>query len=166
MRDNHPDQIDKFYAVFISNDEEKTLLFKQKFGAVVYDHAVCWDYHVILIYSDKSNDVHLVYDFDTILPFPSDFNQYADGVFKSNNNILFRVIPASQYLLRFASDRSRMKDKNGMFLQPPPDYPCIQVDGETNNLNKFISMDNKFETGNVLTLDQLKQMFSYKNFNT
>jgi hypothetical protein len=56
----------------------------------------------------------LIYDFDTLLPFPSPADFYALETFKPNLAVkdefkhLFRFIPAETYLNHFESDRSHM----------------------------------------------------------
>lgn len=67
------------------------------------------------------DDIHLnycsealIYDFDTLLPFPSPADFYALETFKPNLAVkdefqhLFRLIPAETYLNHFESDRSHM----------------------------------------------------------
>ena len=134
-------------------------LLHQKLG-----QSVLWDYHVIFIYS--SEDISLVYDFDTTLPFPCQFNQYYENVFvegldRPELRYLFRVVKARDYLNHFTSDRSRMRNSDGSFMEPPPNYPCIQVPNKVNNLNSFISMNkDQFNVGDVLELKQFADKFS------
>ena len=42
---------------------------------------------------------------------------------------MFRVIPAAEFLEKFASDRSHMVNTEG-WIAPPPSYPCIQTKGK------------------------------------
>ena len=41
------------------------------------------------------------------------------------------MIPASDFLCKFASDRSHMRGSDGKWLSPPPDYPCIATPGKS-----------------------------------
>ncbi|KAG1054228.1 hypothetical protein G6F43_003753 [Rhizopus delemar] len=145
--------MDQLTVVFISNDERKVPIWTQK--ACVDDNPVVWDYHVILLFSNDSNLV--VYDFDTILPFPCIAEEYVRKAFKPQLVLrkeyerYFRLIPAKNYLHGFASDRSHMKGPDGQYLSNPPNYdPIISKDQVTMNLDEYISMkDNpsidKFE---------------------
>ena len=107
-----------------------------------------------------------MFDLDTNLPYPCDFKSYTHETFKSEDNILeqfhrkFRVIPFDDYLLNFASDREHMKDDNGQWLKPPPDYPCIQTQNCTNNIDNFISMNPNTGVGEIIPLKRLNDMFS------
>ena len=127
---------------------------------------VVWDYHVILIHS-KSEKQSYVYDFDSIYSFPVKFEEYCLNSFKEEPykiqfHYQFRVIKAQEFLQTFASDRSRMKYKDGTFMKPPPNYDCIQTLNEIDNLNMFISMDQSFPIGQIMNFKQLLQQFSTK----
>nr|CAG8587663.1 67_t:CDS:2 [Entrophospora candida] len=52
----------------------------------------------------------------------------------------FRLIPGETFVKVFASDRSHMIDKDGMWNSPPPNYPPISNQEFTMNLDLFISM--------------------------
>ncbi|KAH7642271.1 hypothetical protein HUG17_5316 [Dermatophagoides farinae] len=170
IQQKEPELLKNCFVVFISNDIEKVLLWAQKIGNPDHNYHVIWDYHVILIYyntDDDDDDMAVVFDYDTILPFPCSFNDYQNSVLRrydyinSKYDCKFRIIMAEQYLRTFSSDRSRMKDSNGKFIQPPPEYPCIQTSTESNNLNDFISMNMQtFCIGQVMDLDQLRKKFS------
>lgn len=80
------------------------------------------DYHVIVIDKNKSNPDKgaLVYDLDTLLPFPCCFAHYTGAALRyndNNNNLLtqfqrlYRIVPGASYLKYFLSDRSHMKKK-------------------------------------------------------
>ncbi|CAJ0635254.1 14016_t:CDS:2 [Entrophospora sp. SA101] len=51
-----------------------------------------------------------------------------------------RLIPGETFVKVFASDRSHMIDKDGMWNSPPPNYPPISNQEFTMNLDLFISM--------------------------
>uniref|UniRef100_A0A834R820 Protein N-terminal glutamine amidohydrolase n=1 Tax=Sarcoptes scabiei TaxID=52283 RepID=A0A834R820_SARSC len=156
----------KLLCYIISNHNESVLLWDQSLGSK-NGNFVIWDYHVILVYFDRHNGIALVFDFDSILPFPCDFEKYQCSVFKAQDKLfekycsLFRVVDAYEYLYTFASDRTRMKNEKHEFIKPPPNYPCIRTDTEINNLNSFISMDSKsFSIGEVCTFDEFRRRFS------
>ena len=156
------------YVIFISNDNKTVPLWSQS-SSKTEDGLVIWDYHVILII--KADQDCTVFDLDSNLPYPCDFNSYTKATFKLDDNILeqfhrkFRVIPFEDYLLNFASDRQHMKDDNGQWLQPPPDYPCIQTSKSTNNINDFISMKPNACPGEVVSLKKFNDLFSCDNDN-
>ncbi|XP_020085757.1 protein N-terminal glutamine amidohydrolase, partial [Ananas comosus] len=139
------------FVVFISNEEKKVPLWHQKASNSI-DGLVVWDYHVICIQSKQKqgNDIDLVWDLDTTLPFPFLLNQYIPEAIRplsfghSMYSRLFRVVHAPIFLRSFASDRSHMKDPSGNWISSPPVYdPIVAEDGTTNNLNEYIQMRSK-----------------------
>ena len=119
---------------------------------------ILWDYHVVLLVPGKENKI---LDFDTTLPFCSDIKTYLSFSFLDNRLLieqeqpLFRIVPASEYVTRFSSDRSHMKNESG-WLAIPPDWSPI---GEPpSNLYSFTDVTNK-EIGEVLTFDELIARF-------
>ena len=156
---------EKTFVVFISNDKRTVPLWHQS-ASKQEEGLVIWDYHVIFIVKNQLNST--VYDLDTSLPYPSDFDSYSKCTFKSDEDMKqqyhrkFRVIKSKDYLGNFASDRSHMKDKSGQWVKPPPTYPCIQISSSSNNIDLFISMDGNVGWGNVLSLTEFNDKFSYK----
>ena len=151
--------------VFISN-EKRTVPLWQQSASQEEDGLVIWDYHVILIIKNVLNCT--VFDLDTSLPYPSEFDSYSKYAFKSDTGIMeqfhrkFRVINCKEFLKYFASDRSHMKTKNGQWIKPPPEYPCIQTSTSLNNIEMFISMDQSVGWGNVLSLAGFNDYFTRK----
>ncbi|XP_046462418.1 protein N-terminal glutamine amidohydrolase-like [Daphnia pulex] len=158
VKENHPGLLDKCVAVFISNEKQTIPLWSQK-QSTDEKGLVIWDYHVIFIYHAKENYFD-VYDLDTTLPFPCSFEEYKTKALGLDHDLqtqfqrYFRVIPAEQYLTRFASDRSHMI-KDAKWLKPPPNYPPIFTATSANNLNDFISMSSREVPG---------QIFNYRDF--
>ena len=72
----------------------------------------------------------------------------------------FRVVPAHEFLKRFASDRRHMKDSKGGWTKPPPSYDCIATEETSNNIDDFISMDPDRGWGTVLDLSQFVNLFT------
>ena len=129
------------------------------------DGLVVWDYHVILI--KKENTGTLVYDLDTRLPFPCDFKLYTDKSFGDETNILpefhrmFRVVSGEEFLQSFSSDRRHMRDAEGRWQKPPPNWVFIRGSKqEEHNLDTFIRMDQQ-GPGTVNNLEQFKNIFSW-----
>ena len=124
---------------------------------------VVWDYHVILIRRENSGT--FVYDLDTRLPFPCDFQLYIDKSFGEERNILpkfhrmFRVVAGEEFLQSFSSDRRHMKDGEGRWIKPPPNWVFIRGSKqEEHNLDTFISMD-QHGPGTVNNLEQFNNTF-------
>ena len=123
-----------------------------------------WDYHVILIKRDITGT--LVYDLDTRLPFPCDFKVYTDKTFGDDTTILpefhrmFRVVSGEEYLQTFSSDRRHMKDEEGHWKKPPPNWVFIRGSKqEEHNLDTFISMEDQHGPGTVNNLEQFNKSF-------
>nr|XP_054751440.1 protein N-terminal glutamine amidohydrolase-like [Lytechinus pictus] len=168
VKKNFPNELSRTYAVFISNKERKVPLWMQK-ASGQGELPVVWDYHVILIHMDASCGSQ-VYDMDTVLPFPIDFEEYVTVAVRSNDVLrqeyfrFFRVVPAQEFLDMFASDRSHMKKENGEWRTPPPSHPCIVAkDGTTMNLDNFINMEKGTGHGEVMTLNELTAKFKDSN---
>lgn len=158
------DQFKYCYAVFISNPTRTIPIWCQQSSQDPHHRPVVWDYHVILVFCDATQS--LVYDLDTVLPFPVSFNDYVSRGFRSDNDLkqnfkrFFRVIEASTFLETFASDRSHMHDEKGNYMHSPPSYPCIIAsDGQTNNLDDFVNVEN-MSHGIVLDFSLFLQRFS------
>ena len=171
-------------VVFISSHERQTALWNLKCGGTA-DFQL-WDYHVILIKSAPSDressqsttdtvreheSESLVYDLDTSLPFPVSFNQYAKEVLRPELILhlrsaglperLFRVISADTFLEEFSSDRSHMRKEDGTWFAPPPLYPPIKSQKNSNNIQEFISMKNSSAPGIVMT--ELEFLHRFQN---
>merc|ERR1719244_2577685 len=127
---------------------------------------VVWDYHVVLVHRSVEGEV-LVYDLDTVLPFPVALSTYLKMALMDEDQFpeqfprMFRVVPASDYLELFSSDRQHMKDPTGDWLQPPPAWSCIRGvrASETHNLDTFISMERGSGVGDVISLTEFTRYF-------
>lgn len=150
------------HVVFVSNETKKVPLWHQKAG---YNSVglVVWDYHVFLVYDQPQES--LVYDFDTLLPFPTPFYHYISMTFKSDRDLKpefyrkFRVVDGPTYLKKFSSDRRHML-RDGVWLKEPPSYKPISTPECEHNLESFISMNPDEGFGEVLTLGQFCQRFA------
>ncbi|XP_033127444.1 protein N-terminal glutamine amidohydrolase-like isoform X2 [Anneissia japonica] len=72
----------------------------------------------------------------------------------------FRVVSGAVFLDTFASDRKHMKGPDGLWLKPPPMYPCISTKASSNNLADFITMVPSVGVGDVINLNTLVHRFS------
>ena len=136
------------HAVFISNPDRTCALWQQR--ACTQDGApVVWDYHVILVAQRTSGNEHEVLDLDSTAGFPLPADAYLEATFPygsllpANLQPRFRMIPATEFRMSFASDRSHMRQetKEGVsWIQKPPPWPIIQTQTQTMNLEIFINM--------------------------
>jgi len=172
LKQNSAQELDKVWAVFISNKKRVVPLWKQKAGRDE-EKLVIWDYHVITLYRPEEART-LVYDLDSELPFPTYFHKYVTETFRTDAILnpeyhrIFRVVPASIFLANFSSDRRHMRKSDGSWLKPPPPYPCIQSDGDStgcdHNLEDFISMEpGEGQFGEVLSLTDFVRRFHKKH---
>jgi hypothetical protein len=98
-------------VIFISNPQRQVVLFNQRNGADL-GHVV-WDYHVILRQRDGEGD--RIFDPDTQLPLPCETRGYLEATFGLQQELqpayraLLRLIPATDYLQNFYSDRGHMR---------------------------------------------------------
>ncbi|XP_038666242.1 protein N-terminal glutamine amidohydrolase [Scyliorhinus canicula] len=162
IKNRRQNPLEEWYTVFISNDQKMVPIWSQQSGSD--NQPVIWDYHVILLHDCGGQDCE-IYDLDTTLPFPCPCDTYVKEAFRSEDLIRpafrrkMRVIRADLYLKTFASDRSHMKDANGMWRTTPPPYPCIQTAEAKMNIDKFISMTPTVGWGDVYTLPEFVQQF-------
>eukprot|EP00270_Netrium_digitus_P015927 TRINITY_DN5633_c0_g1_i5.p1 TRINITY_DN5633_c0_g1~~TRINITY_DN5633_c0_g1_i5.p1 ORF type:complete len:153 (+),score=31.41 TRINITY_DN5633_c0_g1_i5:216-674(+) len=105
---------------------------------------------------ERAGEKILVWDLDTTLNFPEEFDVYVcEALWDSSPHLLplqksyrrcFRLVPAVLYLSFFASDRLHMRRKDGSWLAPPPPYPCIRPQScgteheDENNLMSYVRM--------------------------
>ncbi len=124
---NNPDFADfEKLVVIISNVQKKCVFYSQKLSSQNNHIPIIWNYHVILLVKWTS---WLVYDFDTILPFPIITVEYTNKTSKNINSFMqqpkFRLISATDYIKEFSSDRSHMLQIGKWIHQPPIWNPII-----------------------------------------
>lgn len=151
-------------VVFISNTSQQVAVFNQKTSR--HHQPVIWDYHVILLHALQED--YLVYDFDSTADFPALASTYLDLSFPCFKKIrpeyqpLFRLIPATDYLHYFCSDRSHMKN---VIAEPAfPALPPIMPADEASRipLQHYWDFSLPLADGSrILTLDQLRQLTRY-----
>lgn len=165
VRACQPEQLPHCFVAFVSNRRQAVPIWCQKSSSRA-DGMSVWDYHVIFLYRPPGHGPCLIYDLDTTLGFPEEFDGYVRDAFRPHVGIspefaqVFRVVSAAEFLDKFASDRSRMRRADGTWLKPPPPYPCIQTNSCDNNIDEFISVDEAVGVGKVYTLVQFVQRFS------
>ena len=70
------------------------------------------------------------------------------------------MIPATDFLNDFASDRSHMRNEDQSWIKPPPEYPSIKSQICSNNLNLYINMNCDISKSEILNYPQFSQKFS------
>lgn len=164
----HGSELQYCHVAFISNANRTVPLWYQRSGTSE-NNLIVWDYHVILIYAP--DDRAVVYDLESILPFPTHLWKYITETFRNDEALppechrRFRLVPASTYLQYFASNRHHMKRKDGTWIKPPPEHPPISTSACEDNLDTFINMDEETGYGVILSLKQLISRFCGKNTN-
>ncbi|GAA5978164.1 hypothetical protein JCM10908_004254 [Rhodotorula pacifica] len=112
----------RLFAVFISNPDRKVLLFHQAASRAGpdMDHYVVWDYHVVAVAIEEGAGLRraVVLDRDTLLGASVPLETYIQATFRPDLfaagyldpslQSMFRIVPAADLLLNFASDRSHM----------------------------------------------------------
>jgi len=145
---------ERAYALFISNLEGRVAMVRQRARP---EGVVLWDYHVVLLSRDPDWNV---WDFDTTGEFPLSANDYLQLSFPIDApdayRPLFRLVEVDTFLRDFSSDRSHMRDASGRFLSPPPPWPPIHAELES-NLTRFIDMKDP-SVGRVMTRAELGQL--------
>ncbi len=149
------------FAVFISNERRACPMFCQR-AAASPGEPVWWDYHVILLAGDGA--AWQVWDLDSMMGMPAGVDEYLRQTFPFSTQVdavfapEFRVISRDKFVARFSSDRSHMKDKNGNWLAPPPDWPTIQSSNPI-TLAEFLDYSSKTTTP-FISLGDLKAKFA------
>ncbi len=145
-------------VALISNPEGACLFWNQRV-CEKRDEPVIWDYHVILF---VRNDEWLVYDLNTALPFPTDADTYLRRTFRLDSTMpdilrpRFVLFEGDAYVEAFASDRSHMRDEQGQWLSPPPDWPVI---GRENDEGFLTFVEHHMRSGSHISLEAMKERF-------
>jgi len=139
---------DTFAVVFVSNHLQRVAMFHQR-AASNPEHACCWDYHVILLCKQSAENHPLVYDLDSLLPYPTPMVEYLTRSFPlalpNQMAPFFRIVVAELYLAHFASSRSHMFDRQKQtWTATPPTYACINVRPgvEFTNIDQYLDFSN------------------------
>lgn len=150
------------HVAFVSNDMRACPLWRQR-AASDATTPVCWDYHVILVAG--TGEASIVYDLDSLLPFPCPFARYVDETFRPEGDDpaamrpRFRLIDAATYRTCFASDRSHMRGPDGSWRAPPPPWVPITASGPSFGLAQILDLTTP-EPGEILELDAFVARFS------
>jgi hypothetical protein len=146
----------KRWVVFISNDERACPMWCQR--AVPPGEMIVWDYHVVAMVEAAQG--LMVWDLDTRLGLPTPIKRWAQGSFPhlartpTALSPRFRMVEAAEFLAKFSTDRSHMRNGRGKFVKPPPEWPAPQAAGTAMNLMRWIDMADPW-CGRVVTLGTL-----------
>lgn len=114
---------------------------------------VYWDYHVILLSYEAD---WWVWDLDTSLELPVAADTYFHKTFLQQNidvahtDVVLRLVSAEEYVRKLSSDRSHMRLPSGEWAAPPPEWPMILQQRDSNLLD-WININHE-APGQVLTL--------------
>ncbi|CAJ0834213.1 4373_t:CDS:2 [Entrophospora sp. SA101] len=132
LDEKNEDYKEGIYVCFISNEDKVVPLFRQS-SSELENGLVLW-VNIMIRLSCNINIKR-----ETKVNFFEKENKIAIiGEFKMSKYP--RLIPGETFVKVFASDRSHMIDKDGMWNSPPPNYPPISNQEFTMNLDLFISM--------------------------
>ena len=162
------DLIKHDYVVFVSNPSKSVCFFHQRANSDP-STPVFWDYHVILLSHDTTNNMVNVMDMDSYLPYPCSLSEYLEQTFPNGRELnqehleriapYFRLVSADNFLRHFSSDRSHMWDATRKrWRATPPTYRCIQ--------GSPINRDEKSSTTNLMTYVDMQQSLSDPVFGT
>jgi len=145
-------------VALISNDRRSCALWNQR-SAPAPEQPILWDYHVILLFKQESWHI---YDLDTLLETPTAVSQYVRHTFKEEPvaepfRPMFRIIDADEFVSVFSSDRSHMLTADGKWLAPPPPWPAI-VHNNQSNLIELTNMRGA-SFGTVMDLTRFETLF-------
>lgn len=155
------------FVVFISNNIKCVPMFHQC-ASSDSGKPCCWDYHVILLCATPNKEV-LVYDIDSVLPYPTKLQAYLEQSFAYEEPSpfapLFRVIPGEVFIREFSSDRSHMFNaETNSWNASPPSYDCINMlQGRPSTFSTFNDFSKNArghdpsKYGTILTKQQLAQ---------
>jgi hypothetical protein len=98
---------------------------------------VLWDYHVVLASRAGDDAGWQIWDLDGRLGYPVAARTWLRTTFPYADRVpaafqpRFAAIPAEDYVARFGSDRSHMRDAKGAWLKTPPPWPALEGQGLT-----------------------------------
>ncbi len=125
------------HVVFVTNRARAVAMWNQR--AAVVD-PVLWDYHVVLLAEGVVVDVDC--RAGALLSLPGwAAASFRDGV-PTEARPRFRVVAAAEFLERFSSDRSHMRDARGVSSKPEPPWDPPWQPARGMNLMRFVDLDD------------------------
>jgi protein N-terminal glutamine amidohydrolase len=137
------------YVLFLSSANKTCPLWQQRLGR--RGRPVVWDYHVIALYDGD------VYDYDSLLPFPTKAHDYFQATLRPEISQpepyqqLIRIVDGADFVQYFASDRSHMRESGMAF----PKWPlCKGADAAQDmNLMAYVNMQPSVDQERVVKDD-------------
>jgi len=156
----------RYFVLFFINESRQVSLMNQSvFGD---DGIGVWDYHVVFFDASK----RLIFDFDTMLPFPVDARTYIQGTFPETHfrstaqiqslsveTARIRTVPADDYIAHFSSDRAHMRDEKGLMLETFPLWEAIRSNNMPVDLKSYWNVDQQIKASNVLDVAEFSTHF-------
>jgi protein N-terminal glutamine amidohydrolase len=119
---------DERLVLVITGVSDQVACWHQKAGEV--GAPVLWDYHVVL--AARARDAEWqIWDLDSRVGFPVAAETWLRSTFPRPEAVparfqpRFGVFAAEEFVERFGSDRSHMRDASGKWLQAPPPWGAI-----------------------------------------
>ncbi len=147
-------------VLFFSNADKSILLSHQR--AATSGQLIMWDYHVVLeLTADQQK---WIFDFDSRLHFPEPRDTYLCKTFPPQRELVgkyrsqVRIIPASNYLQKFHSDRSHMRGR--LPGSAYPDYPMISPGPEQFiDITDYWDMQKNLDNCQVTSIESMLLQF-------
>ncbi len=153
---------DNSYAMLISNRMRAVRFWNQR-SAARPKLPILWDYHVVALVDEPGEP--MVYDLDSVLPFPVPLKVYLSESFKPDPNETavfepwFRVVMGKVYVEELWSDRSHMRTEDGGWQAPPPNWPAPTPKGAQLPLLDAIDLARVDLPGEIVSLAGLRRRF-------
>jgi hypothetical protein len=144
------------FAVLVTNARRRVEMRRQRAGEPTGGNVV-WDYHAFGL---SRRERWMVWDRDSSLAWPTLAGEYLRLSFvpQPQEQPLFRVVAADEYLRQFRSDRSHMLRPDGTWIQPPPPWPAPDQGGGV-QLAELLDPGSA-SLGEVLTLNEMLRRYS------
>jgi protein N-terminal glutamine amidohydrolase len=141
-------------VVLVSNAKRTVLVWGQR-AARSRGEPIVWDYHVVL--AARSAAGVEVWDLDSVVGAPLPAAAWIDTSFDARVPAplapRFRIVDASLFVARFASDRRHMRTADGGWEAPPPPWPIIG--GGAHSLERLLDADDP-SFGPTIDLGELR----------
>ncbi len=128
-------------ALFVGNTERSVAMWGQR---AVRSDPVFWDYHVVALLLRHG----CVIDLDDRECVARPVRAWLAHAFRAATvaslQPCFRIVPAAEFLARFSSDRSHMRDDTGRPSQPFPAWPAPFQPRLGMNLMRFVDFADPF----------------------
>ncbi len=144
LRTGLPDAVaDGAAAVFVTNRHRTVAMWGQRAARV---DPITWDYHVVVLLTGAGCEGGLVLDLDDRIRADWPVAQWLAHAFRPDLTAefapCFRIVPRAQFLERFSSDRSHMRDAKAQPTRPFPTWPAPFDPQVGMTLPRFFDLDD------------------------